>query len=113
LTIRFDNSKLERLCNNGKELKQKHQRRADTITQRLGELAAIENLEQMKLIPAARCHQLRVGNRKGQFAVNVDRMWRIVFEPDHDPRPLKPDGGIDLKQVTAINIIEIVDYHEE
>ena len=113
MTIRFDNTKLERLCNTEKELRKKHQRRADTITQRLGELAAVDNLEQMKLIPAARCHQLRVGNRKGQFAVNVDRMWRIVFAPDHDPVVLKPDGGIDLKQVTAINILEIVDYHEE
>lgn len=113
MTIRFDNAKLERLCNTRKELQQKHQRRADVITQRLGELSAAESLEQMKQIPAARCHQLRVGNRKGQLAVNVDKRWRIVFESDHEPRPLKPDGGLDWKQVTAINIIEIVDYHEE
>ena len=30
---------------------------------------------------------------------------------DHDPVPGLPDGGLDTGQVTAVEIIEIVDYH--
>lgn len=45
------------------------------------------------------------------MSVTVKDNWRIVFVPDHDPVPLLPDGGIDVANVTAVEIIEVVDYH--
>jgi len=36
---------------------------------------------------------------------------RLIFEPDHNPVPQKPDGGLDWTQVTRIRVIEITDYH--
>ncbi len=57
-----------------------------------------------------RRHQLE-GNRAGQYAVDLVHPNRLVFVPNHDPIPRKKDGGIDTDQVTAITIIEVVDYH--
>lgn len=54
-------------------------------------------------------HEL-VGDRWGQLACSLNGLDRLVFEPGHDPKPLKPDGGLDWTQVTAIVNIEIVDY---
>ena len=46
-----------------------------------------------------------------QFSVKLFRGKRLVFEVDHAEVPRKDDGGIDLTKVTAVRIIEIVDYH--
>jgi proteic killer suppression protein len=57
-----------------------------------------------------RRHQLS-GARRGQFAVDLLHPYRLVFRPDHNPMPEKPDGGIDINAVNAIEIIEIIGYH--
>ena len=36
---------------------------------------------------------------------------RLVFEPNHRPLPRKDGGGIDTEQVTAITILDVIDYH--
>ncbi len=51
------------------------------------------------------------GDREGHYAVTLSGNWRLVFRPDHDPLPLLPDGGVDLERVTAIKIVEVIDYH--
>jgi proteic killer suppression protein len=58
-----------------------------------------------------RCHEL-TEDRKGQLSVDLDQPYRLIFEPSNDPIPLKPDGGLDWKQVTEIIIIGIEDTHE-
>ena len=50
-------------------------------------------------------------DRQGQLAVDLVHPKRLVFEPDHDPLPTNAAGGLDWSQVTAIVIVEIVDYH--
>jgi len=35
----------------------------------------------------------------------------LVFEPATDPLPLTPDGALDWQCVTAIRILEVIDYH--
>ena len=57
-----------------------------------------------------RLHQLR-GNRAGQFAIDLTDPYRLILQPNHNPVPQKDGGGIDLTRVTAITIIEVVDYH--
>lgn len=39
-------------------------------------------------------------------------VYRLIFEPANDPIPLKEDGGLDWKNITAVNIIGIEDTHE-
>ena len=51
------------------------------------------------------------GDRKGQLAVDLVQPYRLVFSPDHDPIPIREDGGLDWKLVTKIVVEEIVNYH--
>ena len=57
-----------------------------------------------------RCHEL-TGDRQGQLTVDLDHPYRLVFRPDHDPLPIREEGGLDWRQVVAIEIIEIEDTH--
>jgi proteic killer suppression protein len=60
--------------------------------------------------PPHRCHEL-TGNRQGQLTVDLGHPYRLVFRPNHDPLPKRDEGGLDWKQVSAIEIIEIEDTH--
>ena len=80
------------------------------IRRRLKELKAARTAAIASKVPSAKLHALR-GDRKGQFAVDAEYPYRIVFELDHKPLPTKRDGGIDLDKVTAIKILEVIDYH--
>ena len=83
---------------------------AQTIMARVGVLKNALTLSKVPTMPPTRMHQLK-GNRDEQFAVDLVHPYRLVFEPNHDPLPRKVDGGINLEQVTAIKIMEVVDYH--
>lgn len=74
------------------------------------ELKAADTLADISALPPARCHQLS-GDRAGQFAVDVQHPFRLIFEPADDPVPRKEDGGIDLTRVRAIRILEVTDNH--
>jgi proteic killer suppression protein len=79
------------------------------LKRRLASLLGAPTLRDMDGVPG-NCHQLR-GDRAGQFAVDLWGSFRLVFEPDHEPVPALPDGGVDRARVTAIMIKEVVDYH--
>ena len=83
---------------------------AGTIMRRLAILKAASSLVLVPTTPPERRHQLG-GERKGQYAVDLVHPYRLIFEPNLEPFPRKQDDGIDTEQVTAITIIEIVDYH--
>lgn len=84
--------------------------RARKLQQRLAELNAADVLSDISHLPPPRCHAL-TGNRTGQFSVDLDHPYRLLFIPADDPIPYREDGGIDLALVTEIEIIEIVDTH--
>jgi len=86
------------------------ERRGKLIRRRLDELAAAPNLETMRALPGARCHEL-TGNLQGKLAVDLDHPYRLIFEPANDPVPRKADGGLDWTQITTITITDILDYH--
>lgn len=75
------------------------------------ELKAAKNLEDIRNIPQAKCHEL-TKNRKGELAVSITANQRIIFKPDHGQIPEKQDGGLDWNNITKIEITEIgTDYH--
>jgi proteic killer suppression protein len=80
------------------------------IRRRLGVLAAAPTLVDVRGAPG-HFHPL-AGDRRGQYALDLRGPTRLVFEPDHDPPPTLPSGGIDEAKVTAICILEVVDYHD-
>ena len=113
MDISFRSTKLEKEFNEGKLLKRVHgELRAKKIGLRLAELRAASSLHDLGLPydGPGRCHEL-IGDRKGRLSVDLDHPFRLIFVPNHDPVPLKPDGGLDWKKVTAIMIFGIEDTH--
>ena len=111
MEILYQSRQLQKICISEKEMVRKlGQRMADVLKRRLTELEGALSLEDMRFLPAARCHEL-AQTRKGQLAVDLVHPKRLVFKPDHDPLPRKEDGGLDWTQVTRILVMEIVDYH--
>jgi toxin HigB-1 len=83
---------------------------AKRIHQRLQEFSSAETLEDLRMLPAAYCHELK-DNYAGCLAVDISKNLRIIFKPEEEPPPTKDDGGLDWSAVTDIVIIEITDYH--
>ena len=111
MEVSFASNKLQKICSNAKKMRgELGGRCAEELEECLFELKAAETLADMRSLPHARCHELS-GDRKGQFAVDLEHPKRLIFEPDHTPRPTKPDGGLDWQQVTKVVVLEIVDYH--
>ena len=70
---------------------------AQKIHQRIDEIMAADNVEQMLQFHIGRCHRLH-GDRKDQYAVDLVHPQRLVFEK-HGSR------------IQIAVILEIVDYH--
>jgi toxin HigB-1 len=111
LDIAFRTRKLEKTFNSAGELQKAYgARMTKAIMIRLAVLKAARTLALVPTTPPDRRHQLR-GDRDEQFAVDLVHPHRFVFEANHDPLPRKDDGGIDVEQVTAITIIDVIDHH--
>ena len=111
MDIAFRIRSLVRMFNSRDELAKAHgDRLAKKIMMRLETLRTAQTLAMVPATPPVRRHQLS-GKRKEQYAVDLDRNRRLVFKPAHEPIPYNDDGGIDLGRVTAITILEVVDYH--
>jgi len=113
--ILFRHKKDKKTCDDNTFLQKEfkgNKRRSRLIKARLDELADADNLEVMRFIPMAYCHEL-TADKKGQLAVKLDQGFRLVFEPANEPIPCKPDGGLNWLQVTAVRILKISEnYHD-
>ena len=111
MEISFRTNKLQKTLNSQNALRKSY---GDKLARSLMiRLAVLRNARTLSLVPTTkpeRRHLLK-GKRKGQFAVDLDQSFRLVFEPNHNPVPRSEDGGIDLERLTAITIIEVTDYH--
>ena len=111
MDITFRNRRLQRTLNSDRELRRTYgDNLAKKIRMRLAVLKNARNLALVPAVPPTRRHAL-AQNRKGQYAVDLDRRNRLIFAPNHVPVPLKEDGGVDLESVTQITILEVADYH--
>jgi proteic killer suppression protein len=112
--ISFGSSKIAKLCNEEQlAIRKLGPVGGMRLMQRIDDIASAPNLEVLKLLPG-RAHPMTAGARANeeQWTVDLEHPQRLVFIPDHDPIPLRDDGGLDLKQVTAVCIIEVADTHE-
>ncbi len=105
----FASRKLRKQLTSSKAMRKAFGNRAPALQRRLAILMAADCLADVPPTPPERCHPLK-GRWAGCFAVDISANWRIVFRPIHDP-PLLPDGGPDVKRITAIEIVAITDYH--
>jgi proteic killer suppression protein len=107
--ISYKSKKLEALCDPRSPAHRKLGKdKALKLKNRVTDLRAALSVSQLS---AGRPHPL-VGNRAGQFALDLVHPERLVFEPDHELVPQTEDGGIDWSRVTRVVIIWIGDYHD-
>ena len=110
MRVEFKTKQLERVLCSEREMIKKFGDRAGKIKIRMGMLVSAKNLAEIPHIPPYNRHELK-GQKAGQFAVDINKNFRLLFEPNHHPIPLKPDGGYDLVQITSIKILGVEDYH--
>jgi proteic killer suppression protein len=111
MEISFASRRLQRLCQSAKQLQRVYGRPcAQKLMTRLADLVAAPTLEELRHLPG-RCHEL-AGKRRGHLAVDLAAGVRLVFRPSRNPVPVKEDGGLDWKRIDAIELMEIVNYHE-
>ncbi|MEW9838342.1 system killer suppression protein [Mesorhizobium marinum] len=111
MEITFKSTKLGKVFNSANELNRKFgAKMSKTIQMRMALLKSAPTLADLPTTPPPRRHQL-TQDRDEQFAVDLVQPQRLVFEVDHDPIPRNEDDGINLTKVTAIRILEVIDYH--
>lgn len=108
--IEFSSRKLERVLNSESQIRREFgDANGRKIMRRLEVLAASPSLAHVPRSKPERCHQL-TGDRNGQFAVDIEHPFRLIFKP-REPVPRLPDGGVDAASVSSIVIVGIEDYH--
>jgi len=108
--ISFSTSKLEKVFNSERKLKEIYGELAKTIIIRMAVLKNAPTLADVPIEKPDRRHELKYDRAKC-FAVDLKQPFRLVFEPLERPIPEKTDGGVDVRAIRGIRILEIVDYH--
>jgi proteic killer suppression protein len=111
MRISFSSRKLQKRFESEKDLVREYgSLLAKKIIMRMAVLRNAPSLVDVPHTPPDRRHQLS-GKRDGEFAVDLVHPHRLVFTADYDETPRMADGGVDLEEVKAITIIEVIDYH--
>ena len=106
----FASRKLEKTLTDERATDRQFGQLGPVLRRRLAVLGAVDNLAEVPAVPPERRHQL-TNDRDEQFAIDLKHPHRLVIEVANDPIPRNEDEGIDLKNVTAITVVEIIDYH--
>lgn len=112
MEITFNNKSLKELANNDrKRLKELGKQRAEKFRLRLYHLSKAQTLEDVRQLPG-NYHEL-TGNRKGQWACDLDQPYRLIFTPHERPIPTDPNGKYIWVEIKGVEIVEITNYHKE
>jgi proteic killer suppression protein len=84
-------------------------KRAKLFGDRLDDIDAATSLEDVRYLPG-NYHELK-GDRKGQWACDLDQPYRLIFEPHEDPIPLDENGKYIWIEIKGVEILEITNYH--
>lgn len=110
MNISFQNRKLEKLLSSPSKLyKELGTLRAKLFLKRIGVLIDAPTLEAVRHEPG-NFHEL-VGDRKGQWACDLDHPYRLIFEPHEDPIPTDASGRYVWVEIKGVEVIEITNYH--
>ncbi len=110
MDITFADKKLRKLVHDERKLAREFGKvRAGKITLRLNQLRDATSLEDVRNL-AGRYHELS-GDRKGQWACDLDQPYRLVFVPHERPVPENEHGQYIWAEIRGVEIIEVVDYH--
>lgn len=112
MKITFTYKKLKKLANDERKLAKEFGKiRAEKINARLTQLSFASTLEDVRYLPG-NYHELS-GNRKGQWACDLDQPNRLVFKPHENPIPTNKHGQYVWIDITGVEVIEVVNYHKD
>jgi plasmid maintenance system killer protein len=106
MEITFASRKLQKQFSDEESLKKSFNKLSGRLKLRYDLLEAADCLADVSHEPPPRRHLLK-GEWKGHFALDVSGNWRLVFRP----LERKVTEGMDLREVTAIEIVAVIDYH--
>lgn len=110
MTVIFSDKKLKKVLNNDRALVRKFGKlRALKIKTRLDQLRSANNLEALRSQPG-NFHEL-IGNRKGQWACDLDQPYRLVFISIDQPIPVDLVGEYEGIKNTVVKVLEVINYH--
>lgn len=111
MKIWYRTNKLKKILDSEKEIKSAFgPDGAKKVMARMSLFKSANNLSEVPSLPPERRHPL-IGQRAGQFAVDIKQPYRIIFEPTIKPVPELTTGGPDMTKITEITILEVEDYH--
>ncbi|WP_433501601.1 type II toxin-antitoxin system RelE/ParE family toxin [Sphaerimonospora sp. CA-214678] len=104
----YEDTKFRKRCESDKE-RRRHfgHDRANILAKRIQQFQQAESLDEMRML-SGHCEEL-AGDRKGQLSIRLDANYRLIFEPEG--WIADNQGSLDWTAVTAVVLIEIVDYH--
>lgn len=112
MDISFQKKKLEKLANDDQKMDRKLGKiQAEKVRTRLAQLQSADTLEDTRNLPG-NYHEL-VNDRKGQWACDLDQPNRLIFTPQENPIPENNSGQYIWSKIKGVEIIEIINYHNE
>lgn len=84
---------------------------AKLIALRLTQIAAADNLEDLRSLPQVRAHELK-WNRADQISLDLRHPYRMLITPDHDDIPRNENEGLDWQKITKIKVLGVEDTHD-
>jgi plasmid maintenance system killer protein len=109
IEVEFRDRKLGACCADERAAQKRWGASHRKVLIRVALLRSADTLADLANAPG-RLHPLE-GNRKGQFALEVSKTHRLLFEPANAPLPELSDGALDRSRVTKVRVLEVVDYH--
>lgn len=98
LQISFKNKKIEKICTDTSYARKKHGiDMANKIHQRINEIKASNDVENMLKFGIGRCHELK-GDRSREYSVDLVHPYRLIF-------------SVKRNEIQIALIKEIIDYH--
>lgn len=87
---------------NDQLIKKHYGKLANSIVECISILNGADSLHDVPNVPPTRRHKL-AGEYFGCWGIDLDKRWRMVLRPASISQ--------DLREITAIEIVEIVEYH--
>jgi len=112
MNVTFSDKKFQKIVNDDRKMDRVFGKiRAEKLRVRLIQLEDAETLEEVRYLPG-NYHEL-IGDRKGQWACDLDQPYRLIFKPHEEPIPENEHGQYIWLEILGVEIIEVVNYHKE
>lgn len=101
MNLFYSSRKLERILENPTLVAKHYGRLSGSLNNRLSELRAAQCLADVPAVPPPRRHKVS----ENIWALDISRNYRLLLEP------VNPCNLNDLRNVTSVRVLDIVDYH--